>query len=172
MITFIKITISAAIVCITTYVGIEMAYSLKARQEILTDMVTFLRLIENEMVYMSNSLPVAFEISRQKLVSKLKDTIGAIVVDMQKYGIDKIDASIEMNINDMAELSAYDKQIIISTLKNLGRSDIESQTNIIENAIIILDEQIKEAKDTKIKSSKVYKTVGVVSGLLIVIMFI
>lgn len=169
---FVKIIISIAILCITSYIGIEMASALKAREEILTDMITFLRLVQNEMVYMLNSLPVAYEMSRKRLTSRLKDVIGAIVVDMSQYGVDKIDMSITNNVNILTALKQYDKDIIISTLKNLGRSDLESQNNIIENGIAILEKQIKEANDVKLKSSKVYKTVGVISGLIIVVIFI
>lgn len=169
---FIKVVISIVILCITSYIGIEMASALKAREEILTDFITFLRLVQNEMIYMANSLPVSFEMSRQRLSSKLKDVIGAIVVDMSEFGLNKVDMSITNNINDLDELNNYDKDILISTLKNLGRSDIDSQSNIIENAINIVEKQIKEANINKIKSSKVYKTVGVITGLIIVVIFI
>ena len=169
---FIKIIISIAILCITSYIGIEMAKSLKSREEILTDFITFLRMIQNEMVYMANSLPVSLEISRQRLSSKLKDVIGAIALDISEYGSNKVDMSITSNVNTLEELNDYDKDIIISTLKNLGRSDIDSQNNIIENAITIVQKQIKEANTNKVKSSKVYKTVGVITGLIIVVIFI
>lgn len=169
---FVKIVISIAILCITSYIGIEMASALKSREEILTDYITFLRLVQNEMMYMANSLPVAFEMSRQRLTSKLKDVIGAIVVDMSEFGINKIDMSITNNVNTLDELNDYDKDIIISTLKNLGRSDIDSQNNIIENAIGIVEKQIKEANINKVKSSKVYKTIGVITGLIIIVIFI
>jgi len=168
----IKIIISIAILCITSYIGIEMASALKYREQILTDMITFLRLVQNEMVYMLNNLPVSYEMARQRLTSELKAVIGAIVVDMSKYGIDKIDMSITNNVNTLTSLNDYDKDIIISTFKNLGRSDLDSQNNIIENAITIIEKQIKEANEVKLKSSKVYKTVGIISGLLIVVIFI
>lgn len=169
---FIKIIISIVILCITSYIGIEMSKSLKAREEILTDFITFLRLLQNEMIYMANSLPVSFEISRQRLSSRLKDVIGAIALDISEYGSNKVDMSITNNVNTLEELNDYDKDIIISTLKNLGRSDIDSQNNIIENAICIIQKQIKEANTNKVKSSKVYKTVGVITGLIIVVIFI
>ena len=169
---FIKIIISIAILCITSYIGIEMSKSLKAREEILTDFITFLRLLQNEMIYMANSLPVSFEISRQRLSSRLKDVIGAIALDISEYGSNKVDMSITNNVNTLEELNDYDKDIIISTIKNLGRSDIDSQNNVIENAICIIQKQIKEANTNKVKSSKVYKTVGVITGLIIVVIFI
>ncbi len=169
---FFKIIISIAILCITSYIGIEKANYLKSREDILTDMITFLKLVENEMIYMLNSLPNSYEIARQRLSSKLKDVIGAIVLDMSEYGVDKIDMSITNNINLLSELNQYDKDIIISTLKNLGRSDLESQNNIIDNAITILRKQINEANSIKIKNSKVYRTVGIITGLIIVVVFI
>ena len=169
---FFKIIISIAILCITSYIGIEKANYLKSREDILTDMITFLKLVENEMIYMLNSLPNSYEIARQRLSSKLKDVIGAIVLDMSEYGVDKIDMSITNNINLLSELNQYDKDIIISTLKNLGRSDLESQNNIIDNAITILRKQINEANSIKNKNSKVYRTVGIITGLIIVVVFI
>ena len=57
-------------------------------------------------------------------------------------------------------------------LKNLGRSDLDGQINIIENGINIIENQIKEANDIKIKNSKLYKTVGVIAGIMIVIICI
>lgn len=169
---FIKIIISLAILCITSYIGIEMASSLKSREEILTDYITFLRLLQNEMIYMANSLPVSFEMARQRLNSSLKDVIGAIALDMSEYGTDKIDVSITNNVNTLEALNDYDKDIIISTMKNLGRSDIDSQNNIIENTITIIEKQIKEANINKVKNSKVYRTIGVITGLIIVVIFI
>ena len=129
-------------------------------------------MVQNEMIYMANSLPISFEISRQRLNSKLKDVIGAIALDISEYGSSKVDMSITSNVNTLDELNDYDKDIIISTLKNLGRSDIDSQNNIIENAITIVQKQIKEANTNKVKSSKVYRTVGVITGLIIVVIFI
>ena len=169
---FIKIIISIVILFITSYIGIEMAGALKSREEILTDMITFLRLVQNEMMYMLNSLPIAFEMSRQRLNTELKNVLGAISLDMSEFGVEKIDASITNNVNSIKCLNDYDKEIIISTLKNLGRSDLESQYNIIENGITIINKQIKEANEIKNKNSKVYKTIGVITGLMIVIIFI
>ncbi len=168
----IKIIISIVILCITSYIGIEMASSLKEREVILKDYITFLKMVQNEMTYMANSLPSAFEMARQKINSRLKDSIGAIVIDMNRFGVSKIDASIENNINELDALNASDKTLIISTLKNLGRSDLESQNNIIENNIQVIKNQIKEANIEKTKSAKVYKTIGIISGLIIVVIFI
>src|SRR5574344_1490684 len=170
---FLKVIIAVAIVCVTGYIGIYKSEKLSKREYILRDMVTFLKLVENEIKYMLNILPNAYEISRQKLNSELKIKIGQIVVDMLE-GKDSsyVENSIEKNISEIESLEKYDKEVIISTLKNLGRSDIDGQINIIENSINILDAQINEANEIKNKNSKLYKTIGIISGLMLVIIFI
>lgn len=168
-----KLVISALIIVSSGYIGIYKAKRLKNREYILRDMVTFLSLVENEIKYMMSILPNAYESSRQKLLTSLKTAIGQIVVDMlasdSEVGTDQ---SIVRNISSLDGLTDYDKNVFISTLKNLGRSDLDGQINIIENGINIIENQIKEANDIKIKNSKLYKTVGVIAGIMIVIICI
>ena len=146
----IKIIISILIVALTAYIGSSKSRKLKEREYVLREMVTFLKLVENEIKYMMNILPNAYEIARQKLNTELKIKIGQIVVDMlDSNNMTYIEGSIEKNISEVESLEKYDKDIIISTLKNLGRSDIEGQINIIQNTINILENQINEANEIK-----------------------
>lgn len=169
----IKIFISVAIISISTYIGILKSNKLKSREYILREMVTFLGLVENEIRYMMSMLPNAYESARQKLNTNLKDVIGNIVVDMLKFdNTSLIEQSMVTNISTLDTLYDYDKNVFTTTLKNLGRSDLDSQINIIENGINILQNQIKEANEVKLKNSKLYKTVGTITGIMIVIIFI
>lgn len=169
----LKLLLSFGIVVLSGYVGILKSKKLITREQILREMVIFLNLVKNDIRYMMNILPNAYEIARQKLNTSLKIAIGKIVVDMINLSnTTMLEQSITKNISDIEELTKYDKEIFISTLKNLGRSDLESQINIIDNSINIIENQIKEANEIKIKNSKLYKTVGVITGLMIVIVFI
>lgn len=169
----LKMIISILIVTLTAYIGNSKAVKLKKREYILREMVTFLNLVKNEIRYMLNILPNAYEISRQKLTTQIKSAIGQIVVDMLSFDdVELVDKSIVENVSKIDELTDYDKNVFISTLKNLGRSDLESQINIIDNCINVLDNQIKEANEIKNTNSKMYKTVGTIAGLMIVIIFI
>ena len=169
----IKIIISILIVALTAYIGSSKSRKLKEREYVLREMVTFLKLVENEIKYMMNILPNAYEIARQKLNTELKIKLGQIVVDMlDSNNMTYIEGSIEKNISEIESLEKYDKDIIISTLKNLGRSDIEGQINIIQNTINILENQINEANEIKNTNSKLYRTIGIISGLMLVIIFI
>ena len=169
----VKSIISIAIVCLSAYIGTYKSRKLKEREHILREMVTFLKLVENEIKYMMNILPNAYEIARQKLNTELKIKIGQIVVDMlDSENLTFVECSIEKNISDIECLEKYDKEVIISTLKNLGRSDIEGQINIIENTINVLETQISEANEIKNTNSKLYRTIGIITGIMLVIIFI
>ncbi len=168
-----KIILSILIIGITTYLGFNGSKKLRKREEILRECVTFFSLVENEIQYMQSILPNAYEISRQKLNTNFKDVIGQIVVDMlSSDNYENCNQSIVENINNLSELTPYDKNIIVSTLKNLGRSDIESQINILENAKTVFNAQIEEAYEYKNKNSKMYKTVGTVVGIMLVIVLV
>lgn len=169
----VKIIVLISIIALCSYIGILMSKKLKDREYILREMVTFLGMVENEIKYMLAILPNAYEVSRQKLTTTLKPAIGQIVVDMLSLNSQEaIDQSIVKNITNIYGLTPYDKNVFCSTLKNLGRSDVDGQINIIENSITILENQIKEANDQKLKNSKLYKTVGAISGLMIAIILI
>lgn len=169
----VKLLLSIGIIGITTYLGISKSSSLKKREEILKDAITFFNLVENEIKYMMSILPNAYEVARQKLNPSLKDAIGQIVVDMlENNNYEASHISIVNNISSIKELNEYDKNIIISTLKNLGRSDIEAQINILENAKEVINVQLEEAVKYKDKNSKLYRTVGTVVGIMTVIVLI
>ncbi len=171
--TLLKFIISIIIVLITTYIGFSKSKKLRYREYILRDTVTFLELVKNEINYNMNILSNAYEVSRQKLNTSLKDAIGQIVADMlTQNSIEKIDFSIVDNISRLSELTDYDKNVIISIFRNLGRSDIDSQINIINNGIYTLENQIKEANDIKLTNEKMYRNMGALVGLMIVVIFI
>lgn len=169
----IKLLILLSIVILCTYIGILMSKKLKDREYILREMITFLGLVENEIKYMLAVLPNAYESSRQKLTTQLKPAMGQIVVDMLSLNSQEaMNQSIVRNISIIDGLKDYDKNVFCSTLKNLGRSDVDGQVNIIENTISILENQIKEANDEKLKNSKLYRTLGAISGLMIAIILV
>mgnify|MGYP004503468641 CR=1 FL=1 len=173
MVFFLKCLISIGIVSITTYLGFSKSKNLSSREYILKDMVTFFNLVENEIKYMLTILPNAYEIARQKLITNLKNVIGNIVVDMLKNNSSfENEKSVMENVSTLSELTDYDKSVFISTLNNLGNSNLESQLNIIENTKQILNDQIKEAIIKKQESARVYKSIGVISGVMIVLVFI
>ena len=69
-------------------------------------------------------------------------------------------------------ITREDKQTLKGLGKLLGKTDLEGQINEIELTINFLDTQIEKAEREKEKNAKLYKTLGIVSGLGIVIILI
>lgn len=169
----IKILAAITIICSSTLLGVSKAKKLSDREYILREFITFLTIVKNEIKYMLTVLPNAYEIARMSLKTELKDSIGMIATEMvsNKDSI-SIQKSIEENINKISQLNGYDKAVIVNILKNLGSTNKDGQINLIDNAIKQIENQINEAVDIKIKNSRIYRTIGTLFGIAVVVIFI
>ena len=70
----------------------------------------------------------------------------------------------------VTNLKKEDKEILKSLGKLLGRTDVEGQMGQIETTESLLENQIKEALEEKLKNEKLYSRLGTTIGLAIVIL--
>ena len=169
----LKILSAVIIIAVSTLLGVSKAKKLSDREYILREFITFLTIVKNEIKYMLTVLPNAYEIGRMSLKTQLKDAIGNIATDMLKSKNSiSLERSIEENINKIGQLNGYDKALIINILKNLGSTNREGEINLIDNAIKNIENQINEATDIKIRNSRIYRTIGTLFGVAVVIIFI
>ena len=73
---------------------------------------------------------------------------------------------------NILSINEEDRSILKNLSKLLGQTDIDGQINQIELTSRFLDEQIAKAEKEKAKSEKMYRTLGMVIGLAIVIILI
>lgn len=69
-------------------------------------------------------------------------------------------------------INQEDKDVLKKLGKLLGQTDVEGQVSEINVAQSFLDIQIEKAEEEKKKNQKMYKTLGVVIGLVFVIILI
>lgn len=69
-------------------------------------------------------------------------------------------------------INQEDKDVLKKLGKLLGQTDVEGQVSEIDVAQSFLDIQIEKAEEEKKKNQKMYKTLGVVIGLVFVIILI
>lgn len=166
----LKSIIATLIIIICTVIGISKSKKYESREHILRETIMLFRGIENEIKYSLNTVPNAIEMVRQNMHTRLKDVLGCITVNMLKGNISQLDISFELD--QLLELTSYDKQIITQGLSMLGKSDVEGEIGVISLAISNLENQLVEAGECKKKNSKLYKTVGMATGLMLAIVFI
>ena len=69
-------------------------------------------------------------------------------------------------------INQEDKDVLKKLGKLLGQTDVEGQVSEIDVTQCFLDVQIEKAEEEKKKNQKMYKTLGVVIGLVFVIILI
>lgn len=74
--------------------------------------------------------------------------------------------------NTETNLNKEDQNILLDMGKMLGKTDVDGQVSNLEIASTFIDTQIQKAEVGRQKNSKLYKTLGVVSGLGIIIILI
>lgn len=73
---------------------------------------------------------------------------------------------------DILNISSEDKEVLKNLSKLLGQTDIEGQLNQIELTNNFIDEQITKAEIEKAKNEKMYRNLGMIIGIGIVIILI
>lgn len=166
----VKVLLVLCVVILCSIIGIKKAKKFEEREEIIREGITLFKRIENDIKYTLNTLPNAIEISRQDFKTEFKDILGCISVSLldNSYSEEQVIS----RIDELKSLKPYDKQVLSNGLLTLGTTDIDTQINLINNTINTLTEILCDAKVEKIKNSKLYRTIGLVTGMMIAIVII
>lgn len=153
-------------VCISA-IGLNIAKRYKNRADNLKQIKKALNIFETKISYTYEPIPDVFlEISR-----KIKGGVGNLFENARKnmefdFAGDAWEKSVDQT--DLI-LTNDDKEALKSLGKLLGSTDIDgqiSQINLVNN---FLDFQINEANENKSKNEIMYKKLGVIIGLAVVI---
>lgn len=169
MIIFKTVTLLLIFIC-STGIGILMANKYKKRVEELSNMKKALNIFETKMKYTYQPIPDIFE----EISKNFENNIGYIfktayenmqnksASDSWNIALDSINTNMQKN----------DIQVLKGLSKLLGKTDIQGQISEIELTDNFLNIQIEEAKKALDKNEKLYKNLGVITGLALVIILI
>ncbi|MBR3002094.1 MAG: stage III sporulation protein AB [Clostridia bacterium] len=166
----IKIFMLFIVFVLSNYIGKMIAGKYKYRLEELQEMKNNLNIFKTKIKFTYEPIPEIFdEIS--KTSSKNIGSIFKKAKDQMKLksaGESWKDA-VEETKNNLKE---EDKKTLNMLSKMLGESDIDGQVSQIDITLSFLEKQIKEAEEEKEKNEKLYKKLGTIMGLAIVIILI
>lgn len=166
----IKIIISVSIIAIAAILGARKSKKYSDREYILNEAILVFNNIKSNIKYKCISIPNAIEEARINLKTELKNVLGSISISMIDNGINE--RLVLEELDNLYSLKQYDKILISNLICSLGSSSIDGEISTIMLGITNLEEELKEAREEKIKNTKLYKTVGIVCGLMLVIIFI
>lgn len=166
----IKIIIYAFIFLSCSLIGILISKKYINRVNELKEFKNALNIFKTKIRYTYEPIPEIFaEISENvnpNISSVFKQ--AALKMDILAAG-EAWNLALKM---DNLNINEEDRNALKNLSKLLGKTDLQGQLNQIEMTSDFLDEQIKKAEKEKDKNEKMYRTLGMILGLTIVIILI
>lgn len=166
----IKIIIYTFIFLSCSLIGILISKKYINRVNELKEFKNALNIFKTKIRYTYEPIPEIFAEISENVNSNISNVFkqASLKMDILAAGEAwnlalKID---NLNIND------EDRNILKNLSKLLGKTDLQGQLNQIEMTSEFLDEQIKKAEKEKDKNEKMYRTLGMILGLTIVIILL
>lgn len=167
-----KIIGGALVILASSFLGYFFSRDCASRPNQLRDLQGLLQMFENEISFLSNLLVDAFRkiyrSSRSDVALFFKDTINNLTLDSGLGASNAWTKAIKENIKKTA-LNKEDEEILISFGELLGNSDLEGQIKNIKLTLNQLKLQEQKAEENKKKNEAMYRTLGVLGGLAVVI---
>ena len=151
-------------------IGILLAKKYADRVEELKQIKASLNIFETKVKMTYEPIPKIFSDIAQSNNKKTETLFKVASKKMQeKHAGQAWQEAIEQT---NLSINKEDKNILKGLSKMLGKVDVEGQVSEIKLVQTFLDTQIEEAENEKKKNTKMYKTLGVTTGLAIVIILI
>jgi len=166
----IKILIYSFIFLSCSLIGILISKKYVNRVNELKEFKNALNMFKTKIRYTYAPLPEIF--------TEISESIDSNISSVFKKASEKMDVcpageawKLALRIEDL-NIDDEDRIALKNLSKMLGKTDLEGQLNQIEMTSDFLDSQIKKAETQKAKSEKMYRTLGMVIGMAIVIILV
>ncbi|HOQ07528.1 MAG TPA: stage III sporulation protein SpoIIIAB [Clostridiales bacterium] len=171
---FLKIAGSMIVLLASSFLGYILARDCSRRPQQLRSLQNLLQMFENHITYLSDVLVEAFDrISRSGVetgiffrtaAELLKDGTAANASEAWEMAV--------RNCIGLTALNKEDEQILLSFGKMLGSTDLEGQIKNIRLTLGQLAVQEEKAEENRKKNESMYKSLGILGGMALVIILI
>ena len=159
-----------AILGLAVYIGNSKANQYVNRLKELICIKSALNIFENKIKFTQSPLEEIFKcIGENSAEQNIKHIFQALAME-ENMNIHKKWENAISNIE--SNLNSEDKNILIDMGKILGTTDVEGQVSNIKITSSFIDRQIEKAEQEKEKNAKMFRTLGIVSGLSIIVILI
>ena len=166
----IKFSILTLIFLSSSYIGILISKRYSNREIELKEFKKILNTIKTKIKFTYQPLTEVFEYTSKNTISAISKIFKNININTKNMSL--ANAWIESIDNSNLNINEEDKNIIKALGKVLGKTDVEGQVSEIEVTISFIDNQIQKAEIERQKNEKLYKTLGTIIGITIVIILV
>lgn len=162
-----KYILLLAIFALSTAIGFFIAKSHQNRVVELKEFKNILNIMKTKIKFTYEPLAEIFKQISKDNESEVEKIFGQMANQITYYQAKDV---WENCIQDAdISIKQEDKDVLKKLGKLLGQTDIEGQISEIEVIENFLDMQIENAEEERKKNQKMYKTLGIVAGLVFVI---
>ncbi len=168
----LKIVVCICILEISTYIGIVLGRQLKNRTKEYVTLQSICIYIESRIKYSGDNLIDIFEdIARQNKDNNFGKLFLDITCQMKK-NIYTLNECISRGISNNQYRFSCNFDILLELSNSLGKSDVENQIKAINLAKDRISVKIDESRVFENKNMKLYRNLGVICGMMLVIVLI
>lgn len=171
--------VKAAGICLimgsSTAMGFLLSGRLEERIEELECMKKMLMQLKGEIRYHHAMLPEGFRATAGRMENLYGTLLKNVSEEMEEMDGQTLAQIWEKNVRVVLKesaLSKEDKERLVAFGGQMGYLDIEMQINSIELYMEQLQEEIKNAKEGLKRNGKLYRTMGVIAGIFVVILIV
>lgn len=160
------------VMILVTSSGIGIMYSQKYQKRVteLKDFKTALNMLKTKIRFTYAPLKDIFLDISKSITSKSANVFEKARIHMERESA--TDSWIKAVNETDTNITKEDKEIICQFGKLLGKTDLDGQLNEIDLCLNFLELQIEKAENEKQKNAKLYKSLGVIAGVGIIIIII
>lgn len=168
----LKLLGAALIIITTTWTGFEAARKLNERPQQLRQLKVALKSLEAEIMYGQVPLQEAFLHLSTQMSKPLSWFFESVARRMEKGEV-SVKVAWNESLNEVWPLTSLiegEKEVMRQFGETLGRHNLEQQQNQIRLTLTHMEREELTARDRQERYERMVKSLGVLSGLLIVIL--
>lgn len=171
----IKLIGGIIVISASSFLGFIFSRDCSKRPQELRALQALLQMLENEISFLSNVLTESFERIYKNSKSEISCFFNSTVTYLHQDDSLSASQAWEMAVRDnmgKTALNKEDENVLISFGRLLGSSDLDGQVKNIRLTINQLKLQEQKAEEARRKSESMYKSLGILGGLAVVIILI
>ncbi len=171
----IKFVLVMIVLIGSSFLGYLLANRYKSRVNELSDFLVALDIFETKIKYTYDSLTTTFLYIADNMKTKIYRIFYITAEEIKNNKNDSAGESFKKTIDGekiFLNLTKEDIEVVKSLGVSLGQTDLEGQLKNIELVRTSVKKQLEDARNEKNKNYKLYRNMGVLSGLIIIIIIL
>lgn len=173
----LKIVGACVLIMATSMYGFSMSNAYIKRIESLKELKKCIILLDGELRYNSTPIRIAMDKIAERNTSMYSLFLNKVSGAMENDNSLPLSEAWERAVNEVLENDKYymkvsDKRKLIEFGRTIGNLDSDSRMSAFEGYLFELENDLNESNDEKANKVKLYKTIGIMSGLFITILIV